>query len=696
MFQQKANPLGIKTLMKIMHLNRFCASLAAAAALLGASTDSQATFITTSWTNSFNSSSGSQQSSTSWNYWYDVWQNGYGSNYGWGPITLDLTMNCTNLPGPTSAQGTGGALKFISPWPGVPQNTGKGGQNQIYGTFDGSGQYATGVNIDATKYDSLTFDLFVDPASPTNQAGHICVLSVGFFLNNYSVYTITNVPIATNNFGKWMRYTCPINKATAPSGTGNLATGPAFNINCYGGENASLFTNTVPTTMWIDNLYVKLSNVPTPPPTMSTFITEPKAGLNLFSAPPTTDNFQRNSVKSTTTTGVTWLGQSDFTYSFTITNFPSGAAYPGYQAHIFVTTGPGNNSALDYNETNLIWLNVQQNSNGTGVAYFRYKINEPGANTNMFGPEYIGVASAGTLTNLPAPTVLGTWSMTFNQDTNVTLSGPGGASVNFSMRPEAVANFIEPLNVVFGAQPNNAANVGQVVVLASATVTNGGASSAPISDDFMTDAPLNTGLWTILSGEPNTVFVFPLDPGSRLVRWNQPDAGFGLQVTTNLMNKSSWVTLMGPEAAGPPLATFSANGQRVALVPSADLGPNQNFFRLLDESFAKIQVLLPGESAAPGTPSGKTGTPDVQHVGVPFSVSVNAVDRNWVIIPTSDTVHLATTDGTATVDPDVAFFNGMALMSVTFNATNTFTITASDVTDITKTSGTSSSVTSAP
>src|SRR5438270_387628 len=88
--------------MKRMHVNPLCAPLAAAAMLLSASNNSEATFITTSWTNTFNASSGSQNSSTSWNYWYDMWQQGYGSNYGWGPISLDLTMNCTNNPGPTS------------------------------------------------------------------------------------------------------------------------------------------------------------------------------------------------------------------------------------------------------------------------------------------------------------------------------------------------------------------------------------------------------------------------------------------------------------------------------------------------------------------------------------------------------------------------------------------------------------------
>src|SRR5437870_9525013 len=130
--------------IKTMKLNLICAAIAASAAMISAG-ESQAAFITTSWTNTFNTSSGSQNSSTSWNYWYDIWQQGYGSNYGWGPIALDLTMNCTNLPGPTSGAESG-ALMYISPWPGVPENTGKGGQNQIYGTFDGGGQYNTGTS----------------------------------------------------------------------------------------------------------------------------------------------------------------------------------------------------------------------------------------------------------------------------------------------------------------------------------------------------------------------------------------------------------------------------------------------------------------------------------------------------------------------------------------------------------------------
>jgi hypothetical protein len=43
-------------------------------------------------------------------------------------------------------------------------------------------------------------------------------------------------------------------------------------------------------------------------------------------------------------------------------------------------------------------------------------------------------------------------------------------------------------------------------------------------------------------------------------------------------------------------------------------------------AFTKLQLLVPGETAAPGTAGGKSGTPSGQSVGVGFEATVNAVD----------------------------------------------------------------------
>src|SRR5439155_3181202 len=62
-------------------------------------------------------------------------------------------------------------------------------------------------------------------------------------------------------------------------------------------------------------------------------------------------------------------------------------------------------------------------------------------------------------------------------------------------------------------------------------------------------------------------------------------------------------------------------------------------------SFVKLQLLVPGETAAPGTASGKTGSPTAQTAGVGYSVIVNAVDANWNLVNTAtDIVGIGTTD----------------------------------------------------
>jgi hypothetical protein len=104
-----------------------------------------------------------------------------------------------------------------------------------------------------------------------------------------------------------------------------------------------------------------------------------------------------------------------------------------------------------------------------------------------------------------------------------------------------------------------------------------------------------------------------------------------------------------------------------------------------------LQVLLPGETVVPGSLTGKTGTPTPQTAGVPFSVTVNAVDASWNLKITNDVVHLASTDTNAALPDDLAMSSGVAIFSVTLKTGGTQTITASDVTQPSITNNTSSS-----
>jgi len=657
--------------MKKTHLTRLCAALIGGAALIGAATDSKAQTVTSSITNKFDAAN----SASGWTYWYDLYQ-----TLGYNVVILDWDSNMNN----GGLAGSGSVL-YKSTWPNTNAGSpGVGGQNQIWGTFahTGANQYDQSQTIDISKYDTITFDVHANPGCPTNANGDVCRLNVAFWCVNYSVHGGTNIDIPISATNGWYHVVALVNKADAPA----LAAGWAFNINCYGGVNGMLYTNTVPTYLWIDNLQVNVSKVPPKPPTLSTVIKSPKPGLNLFSGGPPSDQYQRTNLKLVDTSGIGSIGSSGnagVEYAMTIQNFPDPVAFSGYQAHIMITTGPGSQSGLDYSDPNLMFLDIKENANGTGSGTFRYKTNQPNGNSMVYG--------AGTLGAANSSTVLGTWKLKFSQGTNITVTGPDGTPFTTNITQEAANLFAAPLSVVFGAQPNQPNNVGQVVILSSASITNGDTATSIVNDNFLADTALDTGIWSILTGEANTLFLFPPDAGQKQVSWTLPDAGYGLQTTTNVANPNSWTTLTGNEATGTPLVTFNASGSRVALIPSANLGPVQDYFRLFTRGFTKLQVLMPGEGAAPGTPTGKVGSPDIQGAGIPFNVIVNAVDATWHLAQTADdTIHLASTDGTATLPADLPLSGGTLTLSVTINATGTNTITASDVTVPGKTPNTGS------
>src|SRR5438876_474570 len=70
----------------------------------------------------------------------------------------------------------------------------------------------------------------------------------------------------------------------------------------------------------------------------------------------------------------------------------------------------------------------------------------------------------------------------------------------------------------------------------------------------------------------------------------------------------------------------------------------------------KLQILLPGEVAAPGTATGKTAaTPTAQTAGTAIAngIVVNAVDANWNVVPSANpNVTISSTDTNAVIADD--------------------------------------------
>src|SRR5204862_2560409 len=104
-----------------------------------------------------------------------------------------------------------------------------------------------------------------------------------------------------------------------------------------------------------------------------------------------------------------------------------------------------------------------------------------------------------------------------------------------------------------------------------------------------------------------------------------------------------------------------------------------------------LQVLMPSESAAPG--SGKSGTANPQTVGTVFNLTVNSVDANWNPINTNDAIHITSSDTNAILPSDATLSAGIKAFSVTFKTGGSETVTASDVTHAGITANTGSAVT---
>src|SRR5439155_7860425 len=99
-------------------------------------------------------------------------------------------------------------------------------------------------------------------------------------------------------------------------------------------------------------------------------------------------------------------------------------------------------------------------------------------------------------------------------------------------------------------------------------------------------------------------------------------------------------------------------------------------------TFVKLQLLSPGETAAPGTASGKTGTTLAQNAGTAFNINVNAVDANWnVVTNVTHTMGITSSDSNATLPANAALVSGTKAFGVTLKTVGTQTLTASDLTN---------------
>lgn len=276
-----------------------------------------------------------------------------------------------------------------------------------------------------------------------------------------------------------------------------------------------------------------------------------------------------------------WVNQggTPITYSVTWGDFPSASDEHGdFQGHIMLVKDSGKAITPDWNDANVVMIEFQYtkvtDTKWEARARFLHKVNEPAANGMLYRTaDHAADGPVGVLGEVRSPSMLGTWSITFKNDTDVTLTAPNGATKDISI-PVDEASSYEPsssgVSALFGIQPNKDSRVGLSAVIQNIKITKG---SDVVVDESFTSPDLNPDVWVVRAQDGAGVFALPAEIDF-LVSWNLPDPGFSLLASPSLT---------GPWAATPDPTLVGA--RRIVKIEHAALpGAKAGYFRLLQSA----------------------------------------------------------------------------------------------------------------
>ena len=341
-----------------------------------------------------------------------------------------------------------------------------------------------------------------------------------------------------------------------------------------------------PIIYYLDNfVFTKAAGSAAPPKIMLTRSTS--SGLRLYASAPG-QAYQRQNIVYAPSEDLAntlwWVNQPQpITYSVTWADFPSRETYAGFQGHIMLATDSAGGITPDWNDPNVVMIEFQyvndlgpDGVNGTpddlvlAQARFLHKVNEASQNAMLYRTQANAAAGpVGVLGQLRAPSMLGTWTVTFKNSTSATLTAPDNSTTDITI-PAADAPLYEPttkgVSALFGVQPNSDTRVGLSATVSRIKITKG--TQVVVDDTFQT-VDLDRSKWTIRAQDSGGLF--PTTPDlAYLVSWNLPDTGFSLKGASSLT---------GPWSA---IGTARQVGaQRLVLMNKASLpGSNAGFFQL--------------------------------------------------------------------------------------------------------------------
>jgi hypothetical protein len=323
----------------------------------------------------------------------------------------------------------------------------------------------------------------------------------------------------------------------------------------------------------------------------------------------------------------------------------------------------------------------------------------PGTATGKTGTP--STQSAGTALDITVNAVDANWNLVPTNDTVRMTSTDANALLPADTDLTAGSRTLSVTFNTAGTRTLTAANLTHATVTANTspnlTVSPGalvklqllapGETAAPGTATGKTGTPTARTAGTAFSLTVNTVdALWNIVPTNHTVGFTSSDPNAALPANTALGTDGTRAFNVTFKTAGShTVTTADVTDNTVASATSPTLTVNHG-------PFAKLQVIAPGETAAPGSPSGKTGTPTTQTVPAPISVTVNAVDANWNLIDTNDTVRISSSDTLALLPPDAALNAGSQTFALTLNSAGAITVSGSDLTHIGIATGTSSAI----
>jgi hypothetical protein len=659
--------MNMKTIIKLRLL-----LFLALVALMGTTFQSRAQFPQGSYTNNFATGGNTAPFSgsgsvASWIYWYNT----PGGNT---PMTNDPAVADT-LAGPGA-----GSLEVYTPFTNTNTT-----QDVFFGTFGNGGGYDFSQEISLLNFSTVSFDIYVGTNNTPTSSGNFGTLNVGVIDNGYGYEGFGSgaVTIPSSASNGWVHLSVPVDQ-TLPSVV-NIP-GIAFTIANYGGYPTNPFT------FWLGNLVMTYSGALPPPPKVA--LSKVVPGLTQFADEAPSYNRQDLRTDLSGTANVTWYNQpGPVTYSWTIASFP-GSAHSNFIAGFTLTPDPVASqiySDPDWSATNAIWVPMQNNADGTVTAGFAYKTNQPVGNGQLFASPTDVIPFNNETNGFTVPSAIGTWSLTFSGNTSVTLTAPNGASTNIVLDPNVAALFNGYVGAFLYSGAQNAANYGQYCTFSAYKITGVG---TPVNENLTSGGLVSPFLETIsqnyyytgdyTTNPPDQVFVTSDD--AYWLNWTLPDAGFSPVIASTIKN-AKWADINDP--------IFENGGEHWTKVTKNDIAAYKTgFFALEQRSFTQLLVLLPGETNAPGTATGKIGSPTPVSLNASSGnedVTVIAVDNNFYPVSgVADTIGLTSTDTGpvgGTFPNPVSMVNGVATFSdgvsphggpYAFGDQGTFTITATD------------------